>query len=90
MPNIKRFGYKIGIKFNNTPLVMDKNNFTTKMVSAYIVYDIDNWPEIRIRNFTLKNCLYGATSLEKNSDKEKWVYFGYGISIRWKRYVGFC
>ena len=32
------------------------------------------------RNFTLKNCLFGATNIVKNSDKEKYVYRGYGIA----------
>ena len=29
----------------------------------------------------LKKCLFGATNLLKNSDKEKWVYSGYGIAF---------
>ena len=28
-----------------------------------------------------KNCLFGATSIEKNSDKEMYVYSGYGITF---------
>ena len=42
LPNIKYFGCKIGIKFNNTPLVVEQNNYKTKTVSAYIVNDLDN------------------------------------------------
>ena len=32
-------------------------------------------------NFTIRNCLFGATSLVKNSDKEKFVFSGFGIAF---------
>ena len=41
LPNIKLFGPKIRIQFNNTPLVGEQNNFTTKTVSFLIVYSLD-------------------------------------------------
>ena len=28
----------------------------------------------------IKDCLFGATNIVKNSDKEKYVYSGYGIT----------
>ena len=37
--NIKQFGYKKEIQFNNTSLVIGKNNYATKIVYIYIVYD---------------------------------------------------
>ena len=37
--------------------------------------------KIPLRNFTLKNCLFVATNIVKNSDKEKYVYSGYAIAI---------
>ena len=55
--------------------------YPTKIVSTDIVYDLDNWPRNPINNFTLKNCLYGANNLVKNSDKSKYVYRGYGIAF---------
>ena len=39
------------------------------------------WPKILLRNFTLKNYLFGATITVKNSDKEKYVYSGYVIAV---------
>ena len=53
----------------------------TKTVNVYIVYDLEAWPKIPLRNFTLKNCWFGATNIVKNSDKEKWVNSGYGIAF---------
>ena len=34
-----------------------------------------------LRNFTIKNCLFGATNVVKNNDKDKWAYSGYGIAF---------
>ena len=53
----------------------------TKIVNAYINCETGTWPNKSIRNFTLKNCLVGATIIVKNSDKEKWIYNGYGIAF---------
>ena len=41
LPNIKRFGHKLEIQFNNTSFVKDKNNYATKIVNAYIAYDLE-------------------------------------------------
>ena len=60
------------IKFDKEPLAKEQNNFLTKIVNVYIVYNLDALPKIPLRNFT-KNCLFGATNIVKNSDKEKWV-----------------
>ena len=32
----------MGIQFNSTPLIIEQNNYTMKIVNAYIVYDLDN------------------------------------------------
>ena len=50
------------------------------MVNIYIVYELsastsnDDDP-------TLKNCLFGAFTLTKNADIEKYGYSGYGIGF---------
>ena len=38
------------------------------------MYDLDVWPKIPPRNFTLKNCLFGGINIVKDCDKEKYVY----------------
>ena len=76
----------MGMKFDKDPL--EQNNNLNKIVNVYIVYDLDAWPKTPLRNFTIKNCMFGAASIVKIRDKEKWVYNGYGInSIWWKRWV---
>ena len=68
MHNIERSGYKVGIKFDRDPLAVEQNNCVTKLVNAYIVHDLDNWSNNPLMNFTLKDCLFDATNVVKNSD----------------------
>ena len=35
--------------------------------------------EILVTISSLKKCLFGETNIVKTSDKEKWLYCGYGI-----------
>ena len=71
---MKLFEYRIGIKFD--PLAAEKNNYLRKIVNIYIVYYVDACPKVRRRKFTLKNYLFGATNIVKNSNKEKHVQSG--------------
>ena len=36
----------MGIKFARDPLAVEENYCDTKIVNAYIVYDLDAWPKI--------------------------------------------
>ena len=65
------------MKLDKDPLAVEQKNYLTKIVNVYIVYDLDAWPKIPLRNFTMKNCLLGATSIVKNSDKEIYLCSGY-------------
>ena len=69
----KLYGYRTVIKFDKDALAVEQNNYLTKIVNIYIVNDLDAWPRNPTNNFKLKNCLYGATSIVKNSDKEKYL-----------------
>ena len=80
LPNIKYFEYKIGIQFNNTALVIEQN-YASRIVNFYILYDLNNLPKNPLRNFTLQNYLFGGTNIVKINDKEKYVYSGYGIAF---------
>ena len=53
----------------------------TKIVNVYIVYELEFWPKILFRHFTLRNCLFRATNIVKNSDEEKYVYSGFGKTL---------
>ena len=61
------------MKFDKDPLAIERNNYLTKILNIYFVYDLDAWPKISLKNFTIKNCLFGVTSVVENSGKEKYV-----------------
>ena len=72
---------KIRLKFNGNCLKQDKTTYThEKVVNIFIVYEIvsyssgDDYP-------TLENCLFGAVTLTKNADIDKYRYSGYGIGF---------
>ena len=67
--SIKLSEYRIGIQFDKDPLAIQHNNYMTKIVNAYIVYDLDDWSRNLTNNFKFKNCLFGATNVVRNSDK---------------------
>ena len=84
--NVRYFGNKTWIQFNSTPLVIEQNKYTWRIVNVYIVYDLNNWSKILLKTFTLKNYLFEATNIVKNNNKEKYFYSGYRIpfdGIEW-------
>ena len=82
IPLIDYYGSKVRVKFNKSCLKQpNKLQYTYgHKVNAYIVYELgastsnDSDP-------TLKNCLFGAITLTKNADIEKYWYSGYGIGF---------
>ena len=72
---------RIGIKLDKDPLAVEQNYYLTKIVNVYIVHELNAWPKNPTNNFKFKNCLFGATNVIKNSDKEKYVYRGYRITF---------
>ena len=49
------------------------------VVNIYIAYETT--PDTKTSNIALKNCLFGAIKLIKNSDVDKYKYPGYGIGF---------
>ena len=79
---IDHYGRKVRVKFNRGCL-KQSNKLTydyEHRVNVYIVYELgasssnDSDP-------TLKNCLFGAVTLTKNVNIEKYGYSGYGIGF---------
>ena len=52
----------------------------TKVVNIYIVYELGA-SSSHISDPKIKNCLFGAVTLTKNTDIEKYRYSGYGIGF---------
>ena len=72
------YGTKTRVEFSESCLKQDKSTYTHgKVVKIYIVYEISK--SINISDYpTLENYLFGAVSLTKNADIDKYGYSGYG------------
>ena len=80
-PSLNYFSNKIRIRFSGSCLKQDKFTYThDTIVNIYIVSEIkkDNTTS---NDHTLKNCLFGAVILTKNSNIDKYGYSGYGIGF---------
>ena len=78
LSSIKFSEYRIRIKCDKDYLAVEQNNYFTKIVKVYIAYDLDAWT----RNpSNLKTAYLEQQIIVKNSDKEKYLYSGYGIAF---------
>ena len=75
------YASKVRVKFTGSCLKQSVISYThRKIVNIYIFYELctstsnNNDP-------TLKNCLFGAVTLTKNTDIDKYGYSGYGIGF---------
>ena len=80
-PNLSYYGTKTRVEFNGSCLKQDKVTFNHgKVVNIYIVFEISK--SINISEYpTIEDCLFGAVSLTKNADIDKYKYSGYGIGF---------
>ena len=80
-PKLSYYDTKIRVKFTRSCLREPNFTFThKKVVNIYIVYELGA-SSSHINDPTLKNCLFGAATLTKNADIEKYKYSGYGIGF---------
>ena len=79
--SIKISGYIMRIKFDKDSLAVEQNTYLTKIVNVHIANELNAWPRNLTNNFKFKNGLFGAINIVKNSDKEKYVQSGYGITF---------
>ena len=82
-PSIDYVGNKIRIKFNGSCLKQsNKISYThKKIINIYNVYEINKKDNTIISDPTLENCLFGAVTLTKNADIDKYGYCGYAIGF---------
>ena len=80
-PKLSYYGAKKRVQCSRSCLKQLHFTFTQKkIVNIYIVYEL----RASISNSsdpTLKNCLFGAVTLTKNADIDKYGYSGYGIGF---------
>ena len=78
-PKLSYYGTKIRVKFTRSCLKQSIFTFThKKIVNIYIVYEL-RASSSHINDPTLKIYLFGAVTLTKNADIDKYKYSGYGI-----------
>ena len=76
---------KIRVKFTGSYLKQQKIIYNHgKIVNIYIVYEFGTSGSNN-SDPTLKNCLFGAVTLTKNADINKYGYSGYGIGFDRKK-----
>ena len=74
-------GNKIRLRFHGSCLKQPKILYTDgKLVNVYIVYELGA-SSSHNNDPTLKYCLFGAVTLTKNTDIDKYGHSGYGIGF---------
>ena len=75
------YGTKTRLKFTGSCLKQSNISYNHgKVVNIYIVYELGA-SSPHINDPTLKTCLFGAVTLTKNADIDKYGYSGYGIGF---------
>ena len=75
-------GTKRRVKFTGSYLKQRKISYTHgKVVNVFIVYELGAFRS-HINDPTLENCLFGAVTLTKNADIDKYGYSGYGTGFK--------
>ena len=81
-PSLNYLGTKTRVKFSGSCLKQDKATYNNgNIVNIYIVYEINKKDNTVISDPTLENCLFGAVTLTKNTDIERYKYSGYGTGF---------
>ena len=80
-PRLSYYGTKVKVQFKKSCLKQSNNIFTHKnIVNTYIVYELPACSS-HTSDPIIKSCLFGAVTLTKNADIEKYKYSGYGIGF---------
>ena len=79
-PILNYYGTKARVKLTRSCLKPNISYTHGKIVNICIVYKLGAFSS-NYNDPTLKNCLFTAVTLTKNSDIEKYKYSGYGIGF---------
>ena len=78
-PEVSYYGTKTRVKFTGSCLTQPRILYNQgKVINIYIVYELGA-SSSQNNDLTLKKCLFGAVTLTKNADFDKYGYSGYGI-----------
>ena len=80
-PALSYYGTKTRVKFTGSCLKQSKISYTHgRVINIYIIYEL-GVSNSHLHYPTLKNCLFGAVTLTKNPDIDKYGYSGHGIGF---------
>ena len=80
-PESNYYDTKTRVKFTGSCLKQPKFTYTHKtIVNIYIVYELGASTS-NDNDYTFKKCLFGAVTITKKADIEKYGYSGYGIGF---------
>ena len=89
-PSLNYLVTKVRMKFRESCLKEDKITYTNeKIVNIYIVYEINKKDDTVVSDTTLENCLFGAVTLTKNTNIDKYGYSRIGIGFDRKGSLSF-
>ena len=81
-PSLECFGTKLRVRFSGSCLKQNAITYSHgKSVNIYIVYEINKADNTISSDPTLENCLFGAVTLTKNVNIDKYGYSGYGTGF---------
>ena len=88
-PAVSYYGSKTTVKFTGSCLKQSSISYIHgKVVNIYIVYELLASSSHNI-DPTLKHCLFGAVTLTKNANIDKYGYSGYGIGFDRRSSISF-
>ena len=81
-PTLNYFGPKSRIKFSGSCLKQNKITYIhVKIVNIYIIHEINKKDNTISSDATLENFLFGAVTLTKKVNIDRYGYYGYGIGF---------
>ena len=79
-PNIKKnINGQLYVSFNGNYIKQDPITIPNNVINIYVVYKLDLISSTRNIDYTIKNALFGAMKITKNTDSSKNNYTGYGL-----------
>ena len=73
---LKKLVYLQGNYFQQSNVIIRNNH---NVINIYVVYELDTITSSRDTTFTIKNALFGAMQITKNTDTSKYDHKEYGI-----------
>ena len=81
-PSLKYLGAELRVRLSGSCLKQNAITYNHgKSVNIYTVYEINKNYNTTSCDPTLENCLFGAVTLTKKADIDKYKYSGYGIGF---------